>query len=172
MELEFDPFVTGDAAVLAAWLASEPWPFHGLRQTWTEDDGLAAVADGEFTGEVTSFWARADEDRIGLLRLRNLDEPSPDVDLRVLARCRGRGIGTAMLEWAATYVFTETERHRLCGETRIDNVAMRRVFEHCRWTEEAHYRLSWPNGTGGWIDSIGYAILRDDWAARFAQGER
>jgi RimJ/RimL family protein N-acetyltransferase len=101
-----------------------------------------------------------------LLRFRYLDEVSPDLDVRVLERFRGRGIGSAMVDWAATWVFTETERHRLGGETRIDNVAMRRVFDRCGWTQEAHYRASWPDGEGGWIDSIGYAILRDEWEAR------
>jgi len=166
VELAFDPFVVDDAPVLAAWLASEPWPFHGVRQTWTEAEVLAAVADGEFTGESRSFWVHAGDDRVGLLGFRYLDEVSPDVDVRVAARCRRRGIGTAILEWAATWIFTETERHRLGGETRIDNVAMRRVFERCGWTQEAHYRASWPDGNGGWIDSIGYAILRDEWEAR------
>jgi RimJ/RimL family protein N-acetyltransferase len=166
VDLAFDPFVVDDAGVLAAWLASEPWPFHGVRQDWAEADVVAAVAEGEFTGVNRSFWVRVGDDRVGLLRFRYLDETSPDVDVRVLARCRCRGIGTAMLEWAATWAFTETGRHRLGGETRIDNVAMRRVFERCGWTQEAHYRASWPDGNGAWVDSIGYAILRDEWEAR------
>jgi RimJ/RimL family protein N-acetyltransferase len=154
-----------DADALAAWLSSEPWPFHGIRQRWTEADVQAAVADGEFTGVNRTFWVDACDDRAGLLRFRYLDEASPDVDVRVLARYRGRGIGTAMLDWAAGWIFTETERHRLGGETRIDNRAMRRVFERCGWTQEAHYRRSWPDGEGRWIDSVGYAILRDEWRA-------
>lgn len=163
MELAFEPFVADDVDALASWLASEPWPFHGLRQQWTEEEVVAAVSSGEFTGVNRSMWVRADDTRVGLLRFRWLDETSPDVDLRVLARYRGRGVGSAMLEWAAAFVFTETERHRLGGETRADNLAMRRVFERCGWTREAHYRASWPDGRGGWADSLGYAILRDDW---------
>lgn len=169
LDLEFEPFVADDVGALASWLSSEPWPFHGLQQRWTEAEVLAAVATGEFTGVNRSAWARAGDRRVGLLRFRWLDEPSPDVDVRVLARYRGRGVGTAMLEWAAGYVFTETERHRLSGETRVDNLAMRRVFDRCGWTQEAHYRASWPDGRGGWIDSVGYAILRDEWTAAFAE---
>lgn len=51
-----------------------------------------------------------------------------------------------MVEWAAAYVFTETDRHRLYGETRIENAPMRRVFNRCGWTQKAHYRASWPDG--------------------------
>src|SRR5262245_10952607 len=166
VELGFEPFIEDDAGALAAWLSSEPWPFHGLRQEWTEADVEAAVADGEFTGVNRSFWVRTGDQRAGLLRFRYLDEASPDVDLRVLTRFRGLGIGTGMLEWAPAHLFTRTDRHRLAGETRIDNAAMRRVFDRCGWTQEAHYRLSWPDGGGGWIDSVGYAILRDEWEAR------
>jgi RimJ/RimL family protein N-acetyltransferase len=163
VDLSFDQFVEDESRKLAAWLASDRWPFHGLRQEWTEADVLAAVAAGEFTdGANRSFWVLSGDDRVGLLRFRYLDEPSPDVDVRVLTRFRGRGIATAMVVWAAGYIFTETDRHRLYGETRIDNVAMRRVFDRCGWTQEAHYRASWPDGEGGWVDSVGYAILRSD----------
>ena len=170
LELEFEAFVADDVGALASWLTSEPWPFHGLRQQWTEEEVLAAVSSGEFTGVNRSVWVRDGDTRVGLLRFRWLDETSPEVDLRVLARYRGRGVGTAMLEWAAASVFTETERHRLSGETRVDNLAMRRVFERCGWTQEAYYRASWPDGRGGWTDSVGYAILRDDWTAEGAGG--
>jgi RimJ/RimL family protein N-acetyltransferase len=166
VELVFEPFAEDDVAALASWLASEPWPFHGIRQRWTEADVEADVAAGEFTGTNRSFWVRDGDERVGLLRFRYLDEASPDVDLRVLARFRNRGIATTMLEWAPAYLFTETDRHRLAGETRIDNAPMRRVFERCGWRQEAHYRKSWPDGKGGWIDSVGFAILRDDWEAR------
>ena len=71
-----------------------------------------------------------------------------------------------MVEWAADHLFTTTDKHRLAGETRADNVAMRRVFERCGWVREAHYRQSWPMDDGGWADSVGYAILRDDWQRR------
>jgi RimJ/RimL family protein N-acetyltransferase len=165
-ELDFEPFVEDDLAALASWLASEPWPFHGLRQEWTEAEVEAAFAAGDFTGNNRSFWVRAEGERAGLLRFRYLDETSPDVDLRVLSQFRGRGVGTAMLEWAPAHLFTHTDRHRLAGETRIDNAPMRRIFERCAWTQEAHYRMSWPDGKGGWIDSVGYAILRDEWEAR------
>lgn len=167
MGLEFELLVPEDAGTLAAWLTSERWPMHGLAE-WTEAEVLDAVATGAFTDVNASFWVREGGERVGLLQFRWLDEPSPDVGLRVLERYRGRGIGTAMLVWAAAHVFNETPRHRLCGETRIDNVAMRRAFDRCGWSQEAHYRASWPDGEGGWVDTIGYAILRDEWEAEGA----
>jgi hypothetical protein len=49
-------------------------PFHGVRQEWRENDVKAAVAAGEFTANNRSFWVRARQDRVGLVRFRYLDE--------------------------------------------------------------------------------------------------
>jgi len=103
---------------------------------------------------------------VGIVHYRYLEDVSPDVDFRLVGTFRGRGLGTHMVEWAAEHLFTTTGKHRLAGETRVDNVAMRRVFERCGWTEEARYRQSWSTEDGTWTDSVGYAILRDDWQLR------
>jgi RimJ/RimL family protein N-acetyltransferase len=167
---ELRPFRDEEAAELAAWLAGDTWPFHA-RTGWTVAEALDAIASGDFSGPNPTFWVEvARHGRIGIVHYRYLDDVSPDVDLRLLATFRGQGYGTRMAEWAAEHLFTTTAKHRLAGETRIDNIAMRRVFERCGWTREAHYRQSWPTGDGGWTDSIGYAILRDDWQA--AAGQR
>ena len=42
---------------------------------------------------------------------------------------------------------------------------MRRVLVKCGFAKEAHYRQEWPSESGPRYDSIGYAILRDDWAS-------
>jgi RimJ/RimL family protein N-acetyltransferase len=162
-DLQFEEFKPKEAGELAAWLAAEPWPFHA-RQYWEVEDALAAIEDGQFTEENRTFWVALPwEGRVGMLRFRYLDDVNPDVDVRLLPPFRGRGFGTRMVMWAAEHLFTTTEKHRLTGETRVDNVAMRHVFRRCGWVQEAHYRRSWPDGDGSWVDSIGYAILRDDW---------
>ena len=43
---------------------------------------------------------------------------------------------------------------------------MKRAFRRCGWVKEAHYRQSWPTDDGRWLESVGYAILRDDWKLR------
>jgi RimJ/RimL family protein N-acetyltransferase len=162
-DLQFTAFELKEAGELAGWLTSEPWPFHA-RQLWAVEDALAAINDGQFTEENRTFWvALPRQGRVGLLRFRYLADVSPDVDVRLLAPFRGRGFGTRMVMWAAEHLFTTTEKHRLAGETRVDNIAMRNVFRRCGWVKEAHYRRSWPDGDGDWVDSIGYAILRGDW---------
>ncbi len=161
-DLVFTLVPEGEVGDLASWLAAEPWPFHG-RARWTVADAMDSIQDGDFSGTNPTFWVELGERRIGIVHYRYLEDVSPDVDLRLLSPFRGRGHGTRMVEWAADHLFTTTAKHRLAGETRVDNAAMRRVFERCGWVQEAHYRRSWPIEDGGWTDSVGYAILRDDW---------
>ncbi len=164
--LAFTPFHAEEADALAAWLAADTWPFHA-RVRWTPSAALESIRAGDFSGTNPTYWVELEgSGRVGIVHYRYLEDVSPDGDFRLLSAHRGRGLGTRMVEWAAEHLFTTTSKHRLAGETRVDNLAMRRVFQHCGWVEEARYRQSWPTEDGGWSDSVGYAILRDDWASR------
>lgn len=161
--LAYTPVHDEEAEDLAAWLAGEAWPFHG-RTRWTHAAALESIRAGDFSGANPTFWVELEgAGRVGIVHFRYLEDVSPDVDVRLLSAFRGRGLGRAMVEWAAEHLFTATSKHRLAGETRVDNTAMRRVFERCGWVEEARYRQSWPTEDGDWADSVGYAILKDDW---------
>lgn len=115
---------------------------------------------------VDGRWIVEGPERVGLLRLFDLADPTALFDLRVAAPARGRGIGTAAVRWAAAHVFA---RHpgvvRLEGTTRQDNRPMRRVFERCGFAQEAHHRRAWFTDGESPRDAIGYALLREDWAS-------
>lgn len=53
--------------------------------------------------------------------------------------------------------------NRFEGQTREDNIAMRKTFVRCGWLKEAHYREGWPVDEGSPLASIAYGILRRDW---------
>ena len=124
--------VGDEAGELAAWLAPRPGPSTAASR-WTVADVLASIEDGDFSGTNPTYWVDLERQRIGIVHYRYLEDVSPDADFRVLAPFRGRGYGTRMVEWSAEHLFTTTSKHRLAGETRVDNVAMRRVFERCGW---------------------------------------
>jgi RimJ/RimL family protein N-acetyltransferase len=52
---------------------------------------------------------------------------------------------------------------RFEGQTREDNIAMRKVFVRSGWVKEAHYRQAWPVDGSEPKASIAYGILRCDW---------
>jgi len=155
--------VPADAVAIAAWLASDRWPYH-VNTEQTPESARAVVDKGYFWDEVESFWIVDDDERVGVLRLFDLEDPTPMFDLRFQTRHRGRGLGPQALAWMADYLFEgRSTVRRIEGHTRCDNKAMRRVFEKSGWVKEGHHRRAWPDKEGTWRDSTAYAILRDDW---------
>lgn len=165
MSLRFDESGTESVQELAAWLSAEPWPFHArprVDTAWVE----ARAADGNFYGETARwFWVSDGQQRtLALVRVFDLGDATPLIDLRVTSSARGTGVGTAALRFVARFVFeTFPETPRLGGYTRHDNAAMRRVFEKCGFVLEAYHRESWHVENAGYVDSVGYALLRRDW---------
>lgn len=101
---------------------------------------------------------------LGIVRVFDLPDVTPLVDLRIAAAARGRRVGTAALLWITRHVFvTAPNTVRLGGYTRHDNLPMMRVFEKCSFVREAYHRKSWPIEGGALADSVGYSILRSDW---------
>jgi RimJ/RimL family protein N-acetyltransferase len=167
MKLRFERIEEADVERLAAWMPTETWPYHGRTRVdavWVR----RRVAEGDFYGpDAVSFWIVApDSATLGIVRAFDLPDVTPLVDLRISAASRGRGVGTAALDWVTRFVFeSRPETVRLGGYTRHDNVAMRRVFDKCRFVQEAYHRQSWPVEGADLADSVGYSVLRCDWTA-------
>lgn len=156
--MEFTQVQRHEADDVVGLMTAEEWPFH----TEAEPDGAAVrarVAGGAYDD---AFWIADGTERLGLVRLLDLDDGTPLFDLRVRAPVRGHGVGTTAVRWLTSHVFTNYATNRIEGTTRQDNHAMRRTFTKAGYGKEAHYRDAWP-GPEGLHDSVGYAILRRDW---------
>lgn len=154
---------TAERAALVAFLTADEWPFHGRRRV-TEAQAAEAIDEGHYGGEASrAFFIVRDGARVGLVTLRELDDPTPVFDLRVRAAARGQGLGRAAVRWLAEHVFTRTDKLRLEAHTRADNAAMRRVLRACGWVKEAHHREAWPDLDGRWHDAVCYCVLKRDW---------
>ena len=145
-------------------MTGNPFPFHvggtpSVREMESRmESGIYDDADHR------SFWLVHPElGRIGFTRLEDISDPTPMLDLRLEERFRGRGLGAPCLGAVTRHVFEEIRADRFEGQTRHDNIAMRRTFEKCGWVKEAHYRQGWPVPGGEAADSVAYATLRRDW---------
>ncbi|MBN9632673.1 MAG: GNAT family N-acetyltransferase [Actinobacteria bacterium] len=166
-----DPEV--DAAELIAFLSSNRFPFHSSAHP-SRDDASRRVERGDFSGPANeAYWiedasvqdASFQGSRVGLIVFEEITDDTPLIDLRIAEAHRGRGLGGAALRLATTTVFrAHPELNRIEGNTRIDNAAMRRVFEAAGYVKEAHYREGWPVAGQPPLDAVSYAILRRDWA--------
>jgi RimJ/RimL family protein N-acetyltransferase len=160
--LSFSAVDPADPA-LAAFLIADTWPFHGTVQH-TPESVAKSVAGGAYDApENEPHWIWAGEERVGLVVLRELDDPTPVFDLRLASSARGQGYGGQVLDWLAGQVFARHGRHRLEGHTRADNLSMRKCFERKGWQQEAHYRQAWPDAAGGWHDATTYTLLESEW---------
>lgn len=155
--IDRDDFVT--------FMSSEEFPFHMMR--WrTRESMIERVAEGTYDDDDHEpFWVVHSElGRIGVCILEDLTEDSPLFDLRLGEKYRGTGLGLLAVQAITDHVFT-TMQHvdRFEGQTREDNIAMRKIFLRLNYLKEAHYRESWPVEGAEPKASVAYAILRKDW---------
>lgn len=169
MNISFVAFQpSSDGVALAQFLTSQQWPFH-VHSSVSEEQILQSVREGNYSGENNhTFWiVGADEKRIGIVRLFEMDDiedGAPVFDIRISSNFQGLGIGRSAVKWLTNYLFNGwPSLQRIEGTTRVDNVAMRKVFEFCGYVKEGHYRQSWPDEDGALKDTVSYAILRSDW---------
>jgi RimJ/RimL family protein N-acetyltransferase len=86
--------------------------------------------------------------------------------IRFYEKCRGKGIGKALIHAGLKYIFVHFNTRRIEASTRVDNIPMQKLFEASGFTHEATYRKAWENRqTGEYVDSLGYAILREEFEA-------
>lgn len=156
--------VPSDARLLANFLTGSEWPYHHearVDASWVR----GRLETGYFFGKDTrAFWIYGEpEAPVGLMRLFDLEDVTPLFDLRVAEAARGQGVGTWALDQVTQRLFTDfPQTDRLGGYTRHDNSGMRRVFEKCGYTLEALHRRAWRRMGAAAVDSVGYAILREE----------
>ncbi len=151
-------------AELIEFLIAHEYPFHVVPRPDRETVERWIEA-GRYSGaDYRALWIEADEGRVGLVVLEDLVSNAPLFDLRLATEWRGVGLGSQVLRALAAYVFTSMPAvNRLEGQTREDNIAMRKSFVRSGFVKEAHYREAWPTETGVPVASTAYGILRRDW---------
>lgn len=159
-----DP-VGADHEALICFMTRNEFPFHVYSRP-TREYVETSISKGGYRDEDNdSLWIdHSEHGRIGFLRLEDLSEETPLFDLRLDGPFRNRSLGAEILRAATHHVFTTMPTaNRFEGQTREDNVAMRKTFLRCGWVKEAHYRESWPSEDGALLASVAYGILRRDW---------
>lgn len=153
-----------DNLALLDFLSRETWPYHGQPQVDAAVLAAKLQAPDFLSPDLRYFWIMAADERVGLIKLFDLediaDQGSPLFDLRIRAQWRGQGLGLQAVRWLTAYLFeTWPTLQRIEGTTREDNWAMRRLFLRCGYAKEGHLRKAWDQQHA----AILYGILREDW---------
>ena len=150
---------------LIHFMTTNTWPYHGHSHPGRDIIEKAIEEGGYESDEVKTFWVEnEDGQKVGIVKIYDLQDEIPLFDLRIADQSRGNGYGPQALRLVAKYVFNLKERKiRLEGHTRQDNLAMRKTFERAGFVKEAHLRNAWFSPKeNSYYDAVTYGITRED----------
>jgi len=75
----------------------------------------------------------------------------------------GRGYATEAVHEILRYCFADLGVHRVIAACFLDDASARRLMERVGMRREAHSVRASLHRSGQWLDTIGYAVLAEDW---------
>lgn len=150
---------------LIHFLTTNSWPFHGNATPERELIEKTIGEGGYESDDVKTFWVEnEDAEKVGIVKIHDLQDEIPLFDLRIAETARGKGYGSKALKLVTEYVFSLPEKKiRLEGHTRLDNVAMRKTFERAGFVKEAQLRQAWFSPKEErYYDAVTYGMTRED----------
>ncbi|WP_313891916.1 GNAT family N-acetyltransferase [Psychrobacillus sp.] len=150
---------------LIHFMTTNTWPYHGNSHPAREIIEKTIGEGGYESDEVKTFWVENEtSEKVGIVKIYDLQDEIPLFDLRIADEARGRGYGPKALKLVTEYVFQLPEaKIRLEGHTRQDNFAMRKTFERAGFVKEAQLRQAWFSPKEhSYYDAVTYGMTRDD----------
>lgn len=150
---------------LIHFMTTNTWPYHGNSHPARELIEKTIEEGGYQSDEVKTFWVENENnEKVGIVKIYDLQDEIPLFDLRIADEARGRGYGPLALKKVTEYVFQLPEvKIRLEGHTRQDNFAMRKTFERAGFVKEAQLRQAWFSPKeDSYYDAVTYGMTRDD----------
>jgi RimJ/RimL family protein N-acetyltransferase len=151
---------------VAEWLTAPVTDLETYRARFVEHDrlGTTVVAEhdgrliGDFMLRVEDAWAQADvadEAKGTQAELGWVLDPAHT----------GQGFATEAVRALLQVCFEQLGVRRVVAECFFDNESSWRLMERVGMRRETHAVRDALHRSGGWLDSLGYAVLADEWAA-------
>ncbi|MEK5488811.1 GNAT family N-acetyltransferase [Lysinibacillus sp. FSL M8-0355] len=147
---------------LVQLLTQNKWLYH-TNPLVKEESIRAAYVEGYYKNDRETHWLLEEGEKVGILFIHDISDTIPLFDIRLDAKCRGKGYGVKALRWLQDYLFGEKGKIRIEGYTRADNMGMRKCFSKAGFVKEGYLRNAWENEDGTVTDSIVYSAIKDDW---------
>lgn len=160
------PFISQDIPAIHHLLTSNRWEY--FLHPVIDERELQVRNEKYFASNTTQTLVYIDsaESLKGFVRffeIKNSDSESPLFTVKVDESARGKGVGTQLVVQGVRYIFDTYDKvRRVEATTRVDNKEMQRVFKSVGFRHEATYREVWRIKEGKYVDSLGYAILREE----------
>jgi RimJ/RimL family protein N-acetyltransferase len=153
------------------WLTGCPADLDGYRELFTEPGRLASTvivtlghdAAAPIIGDLMlrrqDAWAQleiADQARDAQAELGWVLDPS----------CTGHGYATEAVRELLRHCFDDLAVHRVTANCFLDNDASLRLMKRVGMRREVHAVRESLHRSGRWLDTVGYALLDDEWLPR------
>jgi RimJ/RimL family protein N-acetyltransferase len=148
----------------ARWMTAAPNGFDAYEAQFNQpawlDKALVIEMSGSVIGDlmlaVQDGWAQAEVTE----QARAVEA---DLGWGLHPRHGGQGYATEAVRELLRICFDDLGVRRVTASCFADNVASWRLMERVGMRRESHTRQDALHRDGAWLDSMGYALLRDEW---------
>jgi ribosomal-protein-serine acetyltransferase len=143
----------------------------GLGRVSAAEDHLQNMIDAGAQGELLEWHIFANERLCGAIRLNHIehDNRKASVGYYLGQKYQGSGMATASVRAVLQFAFERLGFNRIELKCAVANVASQRVAERLGFAWEGLLRQA-ELVDGAYLDHFVYGLLRDDFAARAAEG--
>lgn len=155
------------------WLTELPQEVEGHRTTFTEPDRLANtvvvelddLVIGDFMLRVEDGWAQAEV-------IDRAHGSQAELGWVLDPEHTGRGYATEAVRALLRVCFEDLGVRRVVASCFLDNEASWRLMERVGMRRETWARAESLHRNGRWLDSLGYALLGEEWSRLNARADR
>lgn len=150
---------------VARWLPSDGGTVESFARAWSSPDALARQLVVEVDGEIVGDLFCNVVDGLGQEEVaEQVTGVEAVLGWVITPPAQGKGLATEAVGALVRLCFAELGVRRVSAVAYADNAASIRVMEKVGLRQEAHFVRDSLHRDLGWIDSIRYALLAEEWA--------
>ena len=157
-------------ATVNQWLVGSPADLDGYRRLFSEPARLAttvivALGHGAAAPIIGDFMLRRDDAWAQLDVADQARNAHAELGWVLHPAHTGHGYATEAVHELLRYCFEDLGVRRVTANCFLDNEASWRLMERVGMRRELHAIQESLHRSGRWLDTVGYAILKDEWSA-------
>lgn len=157
-------------ATVNQWLVGSPADLDGYRRLFSEPARLAttvivALGHGAAAPIIGDFMLRRDDAWAQLDVADQAQNAHAELGWVLDPAHTGHGYATEAVHELLRYCFEDLGVRRVTANCFLDNEASWRLMERVGMRRELHAIQESLHRSGRWLDTVGYAILKDEWSA-------